>query len=124
MEESMFKVLYAPFEGEVKKQVEQYTLSAYSALVWESSRRIKVLTINMATSAESQARISERYEAACECLDTWPSLDLLKEMLRSIYYTNEMGAEIREEERRLRLRPKPFFYSFKGHGGHGVDAWD
>jgi hypothetical protein len=116
----MFKVLFAPFDY----AIDGLNPKAHSALVWESRRRIKLLTGNIVASPDARLQINLRMEVACECLNEWSSFDLIKEMIRSIYYTNAMGAEIRAEEARVRMHSQPFFYSFKGHGSYGADAWD
>lgn len=119
----MFRVLYAPFEGEARCEIERYSQKAHSALVWEGGKKVKLFTANISAFPGERARIDSRLETACECLNVWKSLELIKEMLRAIYYTNEMGEQIRTEEKRQHLRPKPFFPSFRGHGGSGVDGY-
>ncbi len=120
----MFKVLYAPFDGRVKTEIDRFTSKPHSTLIWQSEKRVKVLTANIATMPETRAKLDSRMATTCECLNVWTSSELVREMLRSTYYTNEMGAEIRAEEQRRHLRPRPFFPSFSGHGGTGEDeAW-
>ena len=84
----MFKVLYAPFEAAAKQEIERYSSIANSALVWESKRRIYLFTASSAISSDRQAIINNRIEVACECLNVWTSQEMIKEMLRAIYYTN------------------------------------
>ncbi len=121
----MFKVLCAPFDEKVLEEIDRWSPNAYSALVWQSEKRVKLLTANISVSPEGKERLTQRMQVTCECLNVWRSQELLKEMLRSIYYTNKHGAEIRAREEWDRTHPrKPFFYSFKGHGAMGADAWD
>lgn len=118
----MFKVLFAPFEGQVKEEAERCGVSPHSVLVWVTDKRAKLLSGNISKSPEGRERITQRFEVACEFLNSRPSLEMVKEMVRSVYYTNAMGAEIRAEEERQNSRPKPFYPSFSGHGGTGVDG--
>ena len=112
----MFKVLYAPFDD-----AHRMPAGAHSALVWESDKGVRFFSGNIASDPEGRKSVDERFEVAAEFLNSCRSFQDVKEMIISIYYTNEMGARIRRTEAVSRRR---FFPSFSGHGGHGADAWD
>lgn len=112
----MFKVLYAPLDD-----VHGMPVGAHSALVWESDKGIRLFSGNVASHPEGRKSVDERFEVTAEFLNNCRSFQDVKEMILSIYYTNEMGARIRRTEAVSKRR---FFPSFSGHGGTGEDeAW-
>jgi hypothetical protein len=108
----MFKFVQTPFDGETKKAVEKYTFRAHSAIIWESPKRVQLVTASSSELPEIQKSKNEKMQAWLLELNSG-SFCKIKRALRAIFYENTP-----------KPKPKPFFYSFKGHGGHGVDAWD
>lgn len=112
----MFKVLYAPFGEEVK----DFDQHAHSLLVWQSHKGTRILVQNVSLHKERQEEVDYKFEITAEFLNDSPPYDALKEMLRSIVYTWQTAEAVHQE--RI-CRNKQFFYSFRGHGGSGVDGY-
>ncbi len=115
----MFKFLCAPFEGEYLRAIEEYTLSASSAIVWESRKGVRLITANIARTPERRYHINERMQVRLEKLNSG-SLKVIKQTLRVI---------IQENTRKPSVRPN-FGADFgrmdflcPGQGGSGVDGY-
>lgn len=107
----MFKFVQSPFEDEVKKAIEKCTLrTCHAAIVWESTKGVRLITASSASEPERQLfKISQ--------MENWfaklhsGALSEIKQTLRVIIRANTP-----------KPKPRPFFHSFKGHGGSGVDG--
>ncbi len=120
----MFKVLYAPFGAGVV----DYSPKAHSLIVWEGKKGIRIIIQNTAQKKELRMQNDFGFEAVVEVLNSPPSLEFVKFMLWGIDYAIYKAEQARkqiERDRQERFENKrPFYTSFRGHGGHGVDAWD
>lgn len=118
----MFKVLSAPFGANV-----QYVApNASSALAWTSKKGTRVLVSSVETNKVECESINFRFETIAECLNAPPSLEFVKEMLRSIVYTWQMDDEYRRKALRpMPLQRRPPFAPDNdyGHGGSGFDGY-
>lgn len=107
----MFKFLEAPFRKEVQEKLEKTTSrTCHSVIVWESSKGIRIIT---ASSATAPGRQQDKNQLMREWVDDLSSgnFDKIKKTLRAI-----------ARENTPKPRPKPFYSSFSGHGGSGVDG--
>lgn len=108
----MFQFLQAPFENDVTTVIKKVTYrTVHAAIIWRSSKGLRLIIASSA-SVERQSYRNSKMQAWLEMLNS-ESLTNVKKALREIFHENTP-----------RPRPKPFYPSFKGYGGYGVDAWD
>ena len=112
----MFTVLYAPFDASL-----QVNPLAHAVLARTKKGREEVLMQSIATDQTWKEVRAAQYESVALVLNIAPR-SLQNLILESITDTWREADSLKE---RANMRQRRRFYSsFKGHGGHGADAWD
>jgi hypothetical protein len=108
----MFKFFCAPFDTEVQRVIEKFTpRTCHAAIVWESPKGARLITASSAASRERQQYKNEKMQHWLVSLNSGKFREISR-TLRTIYVENTP-----------KPKPKPFFHSFKGHGGSGVEGY-
>lgn len=112
----MFKVLVSPFSGEL-----QVNKEAHAVIVYESRKGQRILIQSIASHPAKRRDNLKQFEVWVQALNSSTSFKTVSGILRLI--ESWWRRDDTKRQRMLSFKPKPFYPSFSGHGGTGVDGY-